>query len=207
MALLPTKRNDQYKLLVAIVFLAAAGLYFNFVWSPKAEALATMQTHVDSLGAMNQRAKLDVARGSIDKLRAQSVEYAKEVEIMRQLVPTGNEVPALLESVSNAARQAGLDISGVAPDGKTEGDQFDTYKYKLGVTGSYHKIGEFLTNVGELRRIVAPINLALAPSSAQQRNKDKSTQLLDATFDIQTYVAHTSPAETPPPAPPKKEGK
>ena len=37
------------------------------------------------------------------------------VEVMRRLVPTGNEVPALLEQVSNAARRAGLDISSVEP--------------------------------------------------------------------------------------------
>ena len=198
MALLPTARNDQYKLLVAILFLAIAGLYYNFVWTQKADGLTLVQTHVDSLTAMNNRAKQDVARGSIDKLRAQSGEYASEVDIMRQLVPTGNEVPALLESVSTAAREAGLDISSVAPDGVTQGDQFDTYKYKLGVTGPYHQIALFLTNIGELRRIVAPINLTLTVSSAPQRTPDKSIQLLDATFDIQTYVAHTSPASAPP---------
>jgi len=197
MALLPTDRKDQYKLLVAIVFLAGAWLYFNFLWTPKSTALAAVQTHVDSLDAMNHRAELDVARGSIEKLQAQAVEYGTEVDIMRQLVPTGNEVPALLEAVSTAARRVGLDISSVSPDGVVQGDQFDTYKYKLGVTGPYHKIAEFLTNVGELRRIVAPINLTLAVDNTPQRNQDASVQMLDATFDIQTYVAHTSPAAMP----------
>jgi type IV pilus assembly protein PilO len=197
MALLPTNQKDQYKLLVAIVCLAAAGLYFNFVWTPNSQTLATLQSHVDSLNAMNQRAKVDVARGSIDKLRAQADEYGKEVEIMRQLVPTGNEVPALLASVSTAARRVGLDVSTFAPDGKVEGDQFDTYKFKLGVTGPYHKIAEFLTNVGELRRIVAPINLGLAFANSNVKNSDKSVQMLQATFDIQTYVAHTTPGATP----------
>lgn len=202
MALLPTSRNDQIKLMVVILFLAIAGLYYQYVWTPKAVLLQTASEHVDSLQAMNKKAKEDVARGSIDKLRAQANEYAGEVEIMRQLVPTGNEVPALLEAVSTAARQVGLDISSVSPDGVTQGDQFDTYKYKLGVTGPYHKIAEFLTNVGELRRIVAPINVSLTPSSANDRNKNPMVHLLDATFDIQTYVAHTSPA-----AMPLKEGK
>lgn len=200
MALLPTGRNDQIKLMVVILFLAIAGLYYQYVWTPKGLTLDTAQLHVDSLNAMNQRAKLDVARGSIDKLAAQANEYGSEVDIMRQLVPTGNEVPALLEAVSTAARQVGLDISSVSPGPVVQGDQFDTYRYKLGVTGPYHKIAEFLTNVGELRRIVAPINLALTPSSAIDRNKDPSIRLLDATFDIQTYVAHTSPAALPPKA-------
>ena len=197
MPLLPTDRKGQTKLFVAIVFLAAAWLYFNFIYTPKATALTAAQVHVDSLNAMNQRAKRDVARGSIDKLKAQSAEFGSEVEIMRQLVPTGNEVPALLESVSTAARAVGLDISSVSPDGVVQGDQFDTYKYKLGVTGPYHKIAEFLTNIGTLRRIVAPINLTLTVSNAPQRNKDASIQMLDATFDIQTYVAHTSSAALP----------
>jgi type IV pilus assembly protein PilO len=204
MALLPTGRNDQYKLLAAIAFLAAAGLYFNFVWSPKATELATLQSHVDTLQTMNDRAKRDVARGSIDKLRAQANEYTQEVDIMRQLVPTGNEVPALLASVSNAARQANLDVSAFTPDGKTEGDQFDTYKFKLSVTGPYHKIGEFLANVASLRRIVAPINLQLAVSSQADKNRDPRTRWLDATFDIQTYVARTALDAAPAP---KKEGK
>ncbi len=182
---------------MVIVAVAAIALYFNFVWTPNGAKLATLQTHVDSLNQMNQRAKVDVARGSIDKLRAQADEYGAEVEIMRQLVPTGNEVPALLASVSTAARRVGLDVSSFAPDGVVQGDQFDTYKFRLSVVGPYHKIGDFLTNVGELRRIVAPINLVLAFAPAQTRNIDPSVRMLTATFDIQTYVAHTEPGATP----------
>ena len=197
---LPTNRNDQYKLLAAIVFLAGGWAYYNYIWTPQAATLSTMAIHVDSLKHLNQRAESDVKSGSVDKLRAQSDEYAKEVEIMRQLVPTGNEVPALLAAVSDAARRANLDISTFSPDAMVEGDQFDTYKFKLAVTGPYNKIAEFLTNVGELRRIVAPINLVLNPSSSTQGGKDASSRLLEATFDIQTYVARTSPAVVPVPS-------
>ena len=56
---------------------------------------------------------------------------AGELNVLRRLVPTENEVPALLESISSAARRAGLEFSDVQPDGVVNGDQFDTYKYKL----------------------------------------------------------------------------
>ncbi len=192
MALLPTRQADQYKLLVVIVCLAGAGLYYNYVWTPKTQAIATLQTHVDSLTAMNQRAKIDVAGGRLDKLRAQSAEYSKEVAVMRQLVPTGNEVPALLAAVSTAGREIGLDVSTFSPDGVIQGDQFDTYKFKLGITGPYNKIAQFLTNVGKLRRIVAPINLSLALAPLPSGYTDTMERPLNATFDIQTYVAHTA---------------
>ena len=70
--------------------------------------------------------------------------YARELAVLRRLVPTENEVPALLESISSAARRAGLELSDVQPDGVINGDQFDTYRYKLGVTGPYHQVAEFL---------------------------------------------------------------
>jgi type IV pilus assembly protein PilO len=76
------------------------------------------------------------------------------------------------------------------------GDQFDTYKYRLGVTGPYHQIAEFLSNVASLPRIVSPINLTLSVSG--RRNLEirpkKGEELLDAKFGVQTYVAHVQPA-------------
>ena len=55
--------------------------------------------------------------------------------------------------------------------------------------GDYHKIGTLLTNIGTLQRIVAPINLTLAPQGGDQRLQKNKTQNLEARFEIQTYVA------------------
>jgi type IV pilus assembly protein PilO len=113
---------------------------------------------------------------------------------MRQLVPTSNEVPALLEQVSTAARRAGLDLAGVEPQPVIEGEQFDTHKFKVSVLASYHQLAEFLTNVGGLTRIVAPVNLALGPTTNQtvQRRVRVDGALIDSKFEIQTYVAKTA---------------
>jgi type IV pilus assembly protein PilO len=119
--------------------------------------------------------------------------YARELAGLRHLVPTENEVPALLESISTAARRAGLELSDVQPDGILDGDQFNTYKYKMGVTGAYHQVADFLSNVGSLSRIVAPINVTLTPTSRiGERRPKKTEQFLDARFQILTYVARAS---------------
>ena len=77
-------------------------------------------------------------------LKAQAAENRATLTVMRRLVPTDNEVPALLEEVSTAARRAGLDVGGVVPDAVIPGDQFDTYRYKVTMIGGYHQFGEFL---------------------------------------------------------------
>ena len=204
MALLPKNQRDQMMVLLIIVAVALIGLYYAYVYSPKADVLSALQTHVDSLDVSNQRAKAELAKGNVEELRAEAAKLQASLEVMRQLVPTSNEVPALLEQVSTAARRVGLDLATVRPQPVIEGDVFDTYRYSVAVIGDYHALGEFLTNVGSLTRIVAPVNLALSPlatgAALDQRKKAKknNNSVLDSRFEIQTYVAKTAP---PRPAP------
>jgi len=204
MALLPKNQRDQVMVLLIIVAVALIGLYYAYVYSPKSDVLTGLQAHVDSLDASNQRAKAELAKGNVEELRAEAARLQASLEVMRQLVPTSNEVPALLEQVSTAARRVGLDLATVKPQPVIEGDVFDTYRYQVAVIGDYHALGEFLTNVGSLTRIVAPVNLALSPLGAggalEQRKKaqKENNSVLDSRFEIQTYVAKTAP---PRPAP------
>jgi len=204
MALLPKNQRDQVMVLLVIVAVALIGLYYAYVYTPKADVLTSLQAHVDSLDVSNQRAKAELAKGNVDQLRAEAAKLQDNLEVMRQLVPTSNEVPALLEQVSTAARRVGLDLATVKPQPVVEGEQFDTYRYQVAVIGDYHALGEFLANVGSLTRIVAPVNLALSPlgsgAAADQRKKalKNNNSVLDSRFELQTYVAKTA---APRPAP------
>ena len=42
-------------------------------------------------------------------MKVEAEAFGRELSVLRRLVPTENEVPALLESISSAARRAGLD--------------------------------------------------------------------------------------------------
>ena len=199
MALLPTNPNDRNKVLIGAMALIAAVAYWNFVYVPKGEELDLKAQHVESLDKSNQRAKAEMARGNTNELRAQAEQYKQNLTLMRQLVPTGNEVPTLLDQVSTAARRVNLDIGTVEPLPTIVGEQFDTYRYRMAVGGDYHSLGRFLTNVGSLPRIMAPVNLTLTPVQPPPSAKNKlakDAQFLRASFEIQTYVAKTGPVTT-----------
>ncbi len=198
MALLPSNARDRNMVLIALLAIGGLAVYQQLVWSPKNEELNTLAAHVDTLDSLNREAKKDVAQGSATRMKAEAESYGRQLGVLRRLVPTANEVPALLDGVSNAARRAGLEVSDVAPDGVIPGDRFDTYRYKIGVTGPYQKVAEFLTNVGSLQRIVAPINVGLAPTTRiTERKPKKNEQFLDAKLGIQTYVAHNDSTMAP----------
>src|SRR5258705_4175685 len=149
-----------------------------------------LRARIDTLEAENDSAGAAVARGTVGKLKAEADEFGRMVAQMRVLVPLANEVPTLRDQSSTAARRTGLDIADVTPLGVINGEVFDTYRYRMGVTGSYHRIAQFLDNVGSLSRIVAPMNLQLLPSArAGQQRPGPGESRLDATFEIPTYVA------------------
>ena len=191
MALLPKTQRDQAMVLVCIVAAVLIGVYWMYVYAPRSVELTTLSTRVDSLESKNRKAKRELATGHVDALKAEAEQFQRDLEVMRQLVPTGNQVPALLEQVSTAARRVGLDIATIEPQPVIEGDQFDTYRYRLAVTGGYHALGEFLSNVGSLTRIIAPVNLSLA--NAPARGKSLATAL-NARFEVQTYVTKSARA-------------
>jgi type IV pilus assembly protein PilO len=194
-----TKREQMWGI-IGIAAIAVLALYWYFLYKPKAAELAVTQAHVDSLEKKNQQAKADIASGSLQKLRAQSNEYEQSLKVMRQLVPRSNEVPALLEDISTAARRVGLDLATVEPMPVLPGEQFDTYRYKLAVTGGYHPVGQFLSNVGSLNRIIAPVTMAIKLHPVADKTKarlKKGESLVDTEFQVQTYVVRTVPYAPP----------
>ena len=189
--------RDRNLVVLGVLAVAIAGGYWYQFWSPKNLELDEVDTHVQALKVVNQQAKAELAQGKTSELRAETEQFERDLNVMRELVPTANEVPVLLEQVSTAARRVGLDISDVQPLPQLNGDQYDAYKYRMSVRGDFHQIGVFLTNVGTLQRIVAPINVVLNPSQQQTRNRAPRTQPNDARFEIQTYVVRTAPAPKP----------
>ena len=207
MASLPKGQREQLMILVVVASVAAAGAYWYLVYRGKSVDLDAKSEHVEALNSKNQKAKSEMAKGSLEQLRMQLAEYQQNLVLIRTLVPVGNEVPSLLEQVSTAARRAGLDVSAVDPQAVIEGDNYDTFRYKMAVVGGYNALGEFFANVGNLTRIILPVNLSLALPTSQNIGKTRHNAdeaLIEARFELQTFVAKAPSADQPGPS--KKGG-
>jgi type IV pilus assembly protein PilO len=190
---MPKGQREQSLLLVCVVALAAIGLYWYMVYQPRAVALAEQQTRVETLVGLNDKAKVEMSRGSLADIRRELAEYRQSLALIRSLVPNGNEVPALLEQVSTAARRVGLDVATVDPQPVIEGANYDTYRYGMSIIGGYHELAEFFANVGSLNRIVLPANLSLNVSNnanAKKTRRGSEGAVIEARFQLQTFVAN-----------------
>jgi type IV pilus assembly protein PilO len=191
-----TKR-EQSLLAVIIFAVGLSVLFYMYVFTPKSETIVEQQSHVDALTTANQKAASELKAGNLRQLKEDAARYAENLAVMRQLVPTVNEVPGLLEQVSNSARRVGLDIASVTPQPVASGgENYDAHRYRLIVKGGYNDMTEFLTNVGSLPRIVTPMVLKMkmadgvqAPQLGNRRRMPASEAPIQTEFDIETYVA------------------
>ena len=193
MAGLPTNQRDQIMLGVAVVFILGAGAYWYFKYEPKTLELDEKRAHIEKLEVSNQRAQAIMARGTVKQLEEESKRLKDNLDLMRTLIPAGNEVPALLDQILGAARRSGLEFSNFAPSATVQGESFDTFRFRISMQGSYHQLGELLASIGSLRRIIVPTNLSLAVSTTREARANRPDErILTASFDIQTYVVRTT---------------
>ncbi len=157
----------------------------------KKEKVAVVTDSITHLEAQTDSVKRDLARGTIEDLKNRIESHRGNLQILRQLVPERNEVPNLLDDISTRAKIRGLNLAEFVPQPVTPGPApFDTYVHRVSVIGRYDQIGEFLSDIASLRRIIVPydVTLGLAPQAQAAALGDKNKAMLEAKFQIRTYV-------------------
>jgi type IV pilus assembly protein PilO len=158
--------------------------------------VAAVRDTIARLQAATDSAKKELARGTVDDLRKRLETYRGSLALLRRLVPERNEVPNLLDDISSRGKIRGVTVSQVVPLPPEPGPApFDTYKYNMSVIGHYDQIGEFLADVASLQRIIVPYDVTVAATNnaAAKALGDTSGSLLEAKFQVRTYVKPTSP--------------
>ena len=159
------------------------------------EQVVAMRDTIARLDAATDSAKKELAKGTVEDLRKRLDTYRGSLALLRRLVPERNEVPNLLDDISTRSKIRGVTLSQVVPLPVEPGPApFDTYKYNMSVIGHYDEIGQFLADVASLQRIIAPYELSVtaANSNAAKAMNDTSGSLLEAKFQVRTYVKSAS---------------
>jgi type IV pilus assembly protein PilO len=195
MALLPQDRQSQVMLLIIMLMAGLGWAFWNYWAQPTGQQIEATRVEIDSLQRVIDRAKQDLASGTVEDLRRKVEEYTALLAVMRQLVPEKAEVPALIDDISTKAKVRGVTIGRLEPLTVETGSPFDTYKYRLELIGHYDQLGEFLSDIASLRRIIVPQDLTLRPAQqqAQKLIGDTLGALLEAQFAIRTFVKSAAP--------------
>ncbi|MFI5234291.1 MAG: type 4a pilus biogenesis protein PilO [Gemmatimonadales bacterium] len=191
--------NQTRQLAILLIIVAVVAGYFGYSgFSGVFEGMAGRRTRITqmtdsiaSIGRSVDSAKSVLAKGSIQDLRRRLEGYRQSLDLLRRLVPEQNEVPNLLDQISTRAKIRGVALTGVRPGALTAGPApFSTSQFDLVVLGHYDQLGEFLSDIASLPRIIVPTGLkvTIANSGAALALGDSTGAMLQAAFSIRTYV-------------------
>src|SRR2546430_3823919 len=143
MALMPQDRQSQVMLLITMLMGGLGWAFWTYWEQPTGQQIEATRVEIDSLQGIVDRAKTDLASGTVEDLRRKVEEYSALLGVMRQLVPEKNEVPALIDDISTKAKLRGVAIGRLEPLAVEAGAPFGNHKYPLEDVEHHQQPGGF----------------------------------------------------------------
>jgi type IV pilus assembly protein PilO len=171
----------QKKAAAVLVPLALAVVYYVMLYTPRVEEADRLEIRAETLESQNNAMRAIVARYGSDLERRLAI-FEEHLQQLEQLIPHREDVPHLINQITEGAAGAGVDLTVLRPGGESPGDFYSQQTFELEVTGDYHSVAEYLTAIGSMPRIVRSSHLRL------MRVGTGSDSQLRAAFRIQTYV-------------------
>lgn len=150
----------RYGLFLLVCGLVVAGLWFAWLTNSEAELVTEQAKEVKLRDDFKVKLTKAVNLEALKKQREQVLQYVTQLE--KQL-PSKAEMDALLSDINQAGLGRSLQFELFRPGQVAVKDYYAELPISIRVTGKYHDIGAFASDIANLSRIVTLNNLAVVP--------------------------------------------
>jgi type IV pilus assembly protein PilO len=147
---------------VAIAFVAvlAFGVYM-FVYRSDVPMLERAEMEETELRATFEQRQRKAA--NFDAYRQQLAEIERSFGTMLRQLPSKTEIPNLLVDIAQTGLGAGLEEKRFERLGEVQKDFYAEQPINIQMTGSYHELGNFVSGIAALPRIVTLHDISVTP--------------------------------------------
>jgi type IV pilus assembly protein PilO len=117
---------------------------------------------------------------NLDQYKSQMIEMEQSFESILKQLPRDTEVPGLIDDISLAALNNGLDLKVISPQKQVSTEFYNELPIEIEVEGDYHELGAYVSSVASLSRIVTLHDFAISI-------KDKDNGILSLKILAKTY--------------------
>lgn len=177
------------KILLIIILIAAvagAGYYFDIkdLWADlekvQREELTLKEEFINK---QTVAANLQAYRERLEELKVILADLVKQL-------PTGTEMPDLLEQISDTGRSNGLDFQLFRPESERKQEFLAAVPITINARATYHQFGEFISAIAALERIVTLENATLTTRGGGNLDADELS--IQATLQTYRYIGDES---------------
>ncbi len=170
-------------LTVGIIFVAVtAGAVYYFVVKQKMPVLEAAQAQEQQLrGAFELKQR---KAANFDAYKAQLAEIEESFGAMLRQLPGKTEVPSLLVDISQTGLAAGLEEELFRPQGEQVREFYAELPITIRLSGTYHELARFVSDVAALPRIVTIHDVSLK----KQKDGAGGDLVMDLTAKTYRYL-------------------
>lgn len=163
---------------VAFVAVVGIGIYLTII-EDKLPQLQRAQDDEQQLRLTFENKQRKAA--NYDDYKAQLAQIEQSFGTMLRQLPGETEIPSLIVDISQTGLAAGLQEKLFVPQAEIPKDFYAEKPINIRLTGGYHEIGNFVSGIAALPRIVTLHNITITPESTG------SFDVLSMEVTAQTY--------------------
>ena len=168
---------------IAIVFLIVTGLgIYWFIVKDKAPQLERAQAEEQELRTAFENKQRKAA--NYDAYKQQLAQIEQSFGTMLRQLPGETEIPSPIVDISQTGLAAGLQEKLFVPQAEVPRDFYAEKPIQIRLTGGYHEIGNFVSGIAALPRIVTLHDITITPE-----NRDSFDNLsMEVTAKTYRYI-------------------
>ncbi len=171
-------RETQIMLLTICAALAAAALYLYFVFVP--QAMRVFQLTVNTGRTKSELRTARVVIKDFESLQKGLKERTQKVESYEKKLPAEQEIPALLENLSNMVKASDIKIVGIVPampyfkDDKSakKSQIYREIPILITAKSGYHELGHFLNSLENADRFMKVVDIDIKANKSSPKKHD-----------------------------------
>ena len=172
------------KVLLCILISVATAAILWFAKINEYEGELTTEVAKEQSLRQDYQAKL-IKAVSLDALKRQREQVQQYVIQLEKQLPSKAEMAALLSDINQAGLGRSLQFDLFRPGQVVVKEYYAELPIEVRVTGKYHDMGSFASDIAHLSRIVTLNNISIAPVA---KDKDSGTLTMDATARTFRYL-------------------
>lgn len=192
-------------MLVVLLLIIGASWYFD--WQDQLGRIQSETSKEEGLRKTFLEKKAEAV--NLPAYQKQLEDIEKQFGALLKQLPGKSEMDALLTDINQAGLGRGLQFELFRPaGGETRRDFYAELPIAIKVTGSYHDMGAFASDISKLSRIVTLENVSLssAPAAATAKGGGASMLTMDAIAKTFRYLDESEVAAAKKAASPAKKG-
>ena len=149
-------------IVIAFIAVTFAGIWFTIVKDKRPQLQAAQQEEQTLRVTFENKQK---KAANYDAYKAQLTQIEQSFGTMLRQLPGETEIPSLIVDISQTGLAAGLQEKLFVPQAEIHRDFYSEKPIQIRLSGGYHEIGNFVSGIAALPRIVTLHDITITPEN------------------------------------------